>query len=131
MRLLADDAVAEGDPLVLDARRKTAGPEAGQDDVGVAQALDAIGRGRDPEVEPAHVDHALGDAPDHVEMGRIEIDQRDLGAGEGRAALDERGDGAGGAGAAAADVGELDPGHGPSLRVAGRQGARVVGTRVL
>ena len=55
LRLLADDAVLERDPLVEDTRRKAARPIARKNRIAVGEARTSIGRGRDREVETARL----------------------------------------------------------------------------
>ena len=75
LRLLADDAVLERDPLVEHARREAARPIAREDRVAVGEARAAIGRRLDREVEPARLGHALGEPADQVEPLGIEVDR--------------------------------------------------------
>ena len=111
LRLLADHALRERDPLVVHARLEAAGPEARQHGVDVGQPGAPVGRGGDRDVEPAGARHPLGEPADQVEPLGVEVDQHDLRAVEVLARVEERGHRAGGAGGAAAEVGDLDACH--------------------
>ena len=111
LRLLADHAVLERDPLVLDAGREAAGPEAREHRVAVLEARAAVGRRGDRDVEPACLRHLLGEAAHELEPFGIEVDEHDLGAVEVGSLMDERGHRPGAAGRASTDVRHFDAGH--------------------
>ena len=113
LRLLADDAMAERDPLVEHAGLEAPGPEAGEDDIGVSDALGALGGGHHAQVDIGRLGHPEPDALDDLQPLRVEVDEHDLRAAELGPSLDDGGHGAGGTGAAPADVGESDRRHGP------------------
>ena len=112
LRLLADHAVVERDPLVLGPGTEAAGAKRREDGVAVAEGSLAVGGGRDREVDAAGAGHLLGERPDQLEPVGVEVDQHDLRPVElGAVVVDERGHRPRTAGRASADVCQLDPGH--------------------
>ena len=111
LRLLTDDAVLEGDALVVDARREAAGTERREDSVAAVERRATVGRGGDRDVEAAGACHLLRERPDQLQPVGIEVDEHDLGAVEVAPVRHERRHRAGAPRRASPQVHELYPRH--------------------
>ena len=111
LRLLADDAVRERDPLVEHARLEAARAVAGEDGVAAVEPGAAVGGRRHGEVDALGRRHPLREAADQLQPLGVEVDQHDLRAAEVLALLDEARHRSGAPGRTAADVGDLQPCH--------------------